>query len=417
MSYVLQFIYFCFVINLKSIIIMKIKITLLLVFAVFIGFAQAPKLYVHIVSHNEPTDTLQNIIKFTKAKANALQMASIVNSKNAKWNLQTSDGFVIGALQFDNAGTSSTDIFETLATAPYNDNIEIDPRSKNMGGRNIADQWYLLDSCGANPTTHLGGCIYSTTNQNLQPIDWLQYRNPIIGNIYGNQWQCSLITGAGSYPPHTNDLNDFGVFKPDTTNNFYQHNPNKNLWCMGTGCAPVLDSLDDEQAIVDLIQGQVDSIQNGLWPSEKFYVTRIMTNQREYGPLFFQKISKVIDSLNAIDTSKIQWAKISETFDAFEAWQQTPADYSQWLCGQTTTNITQTEKTNTFNLYPNPSEGVYNIDFNDSNPHLIGVYNVAGKLIHTATVSSKNKIDLTNQPKGLYLLKIDNNTRNTLIKQ
>jgi len=283
--------------------------------------AQTPKLYIHIVSHNEPSDNIESsALTFNKFKNNALQMANIIDSKNVKWNLQTSDGFILGALKYQSAGTSSTDIFETLSNPPYNDNIEIDPRSKNKNGRNIADQWYLLDSCGANPTNHLGGCIYSTTNSILQPIDWLQYRNPIIGNIYGNSWQCSIITGAGSFPPHTNDLNDFGVFKPDTTNNFYSHNPSKNLWCMGTGCAPLLDSLDNEQDIIDLIQGQVDSIQNGLWPQDKFYVTRIMTNQREYGPLFFQKISKVIDSLNIIPSSKLQWATIGETFTAFQAW-------------------------------------------------------------------------------------------------
>ena len=53
----------------------------------------------------------------------------------------------------------------------------------------------------------------------------------------------------------------------------------------------------DEQSIIDQIRREVDSIQQGLWPPDRFYVTRIMTNQREYGPMFFQKIARVIDSL------------------------------------------------------------------------------------------------------------------------
>ena len=395
---------------------MKANLLFIALFMTNIALGQTPKLYIHIVSHNEPTDNLQTTLNYTKAKINILQLANIINNRNAKWNLQTSDGFVLGALN-DQASTS-TNIFNTLANPPYNDNIEIDPRYKNMGGRNIADQWYLLDSLGANPTTHLGGCIYSTTNSTIAPIDWEQYRIPIIGNIYGNSWQCSIITGAGSYPPHTNDLNDFGIFKPDTATNFYQHNPSKNLWCMGTGCAPVLDSLNDEQAIIDLIQGQVDSIQNGLWPQNKFYVTRIMTNQREYGPLFFQKISKVIDSLNLIPSSKLQWATIGETFTAFQAWQTTSGlDHSQWLCGQTTTGLIEDNNLDYFTVYPNPSTSNYSIYFTDNLNHQFKVYDLMGSLIESKTINGNYTFELTNQVKGLYILKVDEKIVKKLIKE
>ncbi len=379
--------------------------------------AQPPILYVHIVSHNEPSDNLDaSAMNYNRAKANALQMADIIDSKNAKWNLQTSDGFVVGALQFDSAGTSPNDIFEILSNPPYDDNIEIDPRSKNKSGRNIADQWYLLDSCGANPTTHLGGCIYTTTNPSIQPIDWLQYRNPVIGNIYGNSWQCSIITGAGSYPPHSNDLNDFGVFKPDTTTDFYHHNPAKNLWCMGTGCAPVLDSLDDEQAIIDLIRGQVDSIQNGLWPPDKFYVTRIMTNQREYGPLFFQKISRVIDSLNLIPGSRFKWATVSEVFTAFQDWQlSSTLDHSQWLCGETISSIPENTKNENFSFYPNPVNDILSLNFNDSRIHFMEINDMTGRTILRKSVQFNLQLDLTGLKTGFYLLNVDSSV-NKLLK-
>jgi len=389
---------------------MKTWVTILgLLLSIGNAFGQIPKLYIHIVSHNEPTDNIESsALIFNKFKNNALQMANIINTKNVRWNLQTSDGFILGALQYQSAGTSSTDIFETLAKPPYNDNIEIDPRSKNKGGRNIADQWYLLDSCGANPSHNLGGFIYTTTNPSLVPIDWLQYRNPIIGNIYGNSWQCSILSGAGSYPPHTNDLDDFGVFKPDTTNNFYSHNPTRNLWCMGKGCAPVLDSLDNEQVIIDLIQSQVDSIQSGLWPQNKFYVTRIMTNQREYGPLFFQKISKVIDSLNLIPSSKLQWATISETFTSFQAWQTSSGlNYSQWLCGQTTSDIENLGINNEFLIYPNPFSNTVSIDFNDDQEHKIEVVDNLGSILYSLIINSNTAIDLSKFSNGLYIVFVD----------
>lgn len=388
---------------------MKVVFTLKLLFIFsFILHAQPPVLHIHIVSHNEPTDNIESsVFVFNKFKNNTLKMAEIVEEKNVKWNLQTSDGFVLGALQYQNAGTNTTDIFETLANPPYRDNIEIDPRSKNKGGRNIADQWYLLDSCGANPTAHLGGFIYSSSNPSIQPIDWLAYRKPIKGNIYKNYWQCSLLTGAGSYPPHTNDLHDFGIFKPDTTNNFYHHNPDKNLWCIGTGCAPLLDSLDDEQLILDLIRGQLDSIQKGLWPQDKFYVTRIMTNQREYGPMFFSKISRLIDSLNLIPTDQLKWATIGETFEAFKEWQmQNDQEYSQWQCGETLTSNENVDPDVKMVVSPNPFLDELNVVLPEEKLYETSIYNAAGEKVYCQYKAGFFSIDTSTFPVGMYFMLI-----------
>lgn len=384
---------------------MKKLLTVIILSACLNLYAQTPVLYIQIVSHNEPTDNLQMPLNYAIAKNNMLQMASIVDSKNARWNTQTSDGFVFGARQ-DQANTS-TNIFSTLASPPYNDNIEIDPRSKNFSGRNIADQWYLLDSLGANPSTTVGGFLWYICQPSSMQIDWWQYEDTVTGLVNGNRVKFDKLSGAGSAGAvlHCNDLNDFGIFKPDTTTNFYQHNPNRNLWCMGTGCAPVLDSLNDEQAIIDLIQGQVDSIQNGLWPANKFYVTRIMTNQREYGPLFFQKISRVIDSLNLIPATQLQWATISETFTAFEAWElNTGLDHSQWLCGETLSSVDETEK-RTMNIYPNPTSGILNIDLGEQKIKEIQIIDIMGKCVMKQSldaISSTYQLDISDLTPGLY---------------
>mgnify|MGYP000288821555 CR=1 FL=1 len=380
------------------------------------GFSQAPKLYIHIVSHNEPTDNLQQPLNYAKAKNNALQLANIVDSKNVKWNLQTSDGFVMGARQ-DEKSTGGN-IFKTLANPPYADNIEIDPRSKNFPGRNIADQWYLLDSIGANPTKTVGGFIYYVCPPNNSSlIDWWQYTDTLTGLYYGNKIKFNLLSGAGSLAPHCNDLNDFGIFKPDTTTNFYQHNSARNLWCLGTGCAPVLDSLSDEQAIIDLIQEQVQNIQSGAWPSNKFYVTRIMNNQRAYGPLFFQKITKVFDSLNQIPSTKLKWATIEETFTDFQAWQLSSGlEYSQWLCDQEVNAIAEIPKPDNYSIYPNPSNGIYSFIFKDEQNHTIQIYDCKGSLLQSNSTHSESKIDLSAMPRGLYFIRIDGTLTEKIIK-
>jgi hypothetical protein len=382
----------------------KILLFVMLAISIF-AKAQAPKLYIHFVSHNEPTDNLQTNLNYTKAKLKMFQMAEIIDSANLKWNVQSSDGFVFGARNDQN--NTNTNVFKTLATAPYNDNVEIDPRSKNLFNQNIADQWYLLDSLGGNPTHALGGCIYSTDDPSNHPIDWEQYRNPIIGTVHGNSWQCDLITGAGSYPPHQNDLNDFGVFKPDSPLNFYQHNESQNLWCIGVGCAPLLDSLSDEQAIIDLIQGQVDSIQSGLWPSNKFYVTRIMTNQSEFGPLFFTKLRKVIDSLTLIPSNQLVWANIGETFVDFEDWRTTSSQqYSQWLCGETYNYVNEITGLK-FDFYPNPTSDVLSINFEDQNSHLIKIIDFTGKEVFESNIISVTNLNVQQFKSGVYFAVID----------
>ncbi|MFN5842035.1 MAG: hypothetical protein ACK45G_02260, partial [Bacteroidota bacterium] len=94
----------------------NVLLILLCTFQTLCSVAQAPKLYIHIVSHNEPTDNIENsAFIFNRFRNNTLQMANIINSKNVKWNLQTSDGFILGALQYESAGTSGTDIFETIS--------------------------------------------------------------------------------------------------------------------------------------------------------------------------------------------------------------------------------------------------------------------------------------------------------------
>lgn len=382
-----------------------------LVVSVAVTAQAPPPLYIQIVSHNEPTDNLQQPLNYQLMKNKTLQLAAIVDSRNAKWNLQTSDGFVFGARQ--DQATTSTNIFSTLAGAPYNDNIEIDPRNKNFPNRNIADQWYLLDSLGCNPSKTVGGFLwYICQPSNMQP-DWWQYQDTVTGLVHGNKVKFDKLSGAGSagFTLHCNDLYDFGIFKPDTVTNFYSHNPARSLWCLGTGCAPLLDSLNDEQAIIDLIQGQVDSIQNGLWPANKFYVTRIMTNQREYGPLFMQKITRVIDSLNLIPSTQLKWATISETFTAFQAWQQSSGlDYSMWGCGETLNSVEPLPaNTSTFKLFPNPvsSGTALNIQPGDAAAHVIKLFDNTGRQLMQESIRGDATLQLPALASGLYLLRMD----------
>ena len=66
---------------------------------------------------------------------------------------------------------------------------------------------------------------------------------------------------------------------------------------------------------------------------------------------------------------------------------------------------------NTIAIYPNPSNGIFNINLGEINPTLIEVYDVSGKIILSKKdIKSSNfetSIDLTSAAQGIYFVKIE----------
>jgi len=391
---------------------MKKTTTIILGLLISVGsvFAQPPKVYINFVSHNEPGDNLQNSFKFNIMAPKVLQLATIIDSKGASWNLQTCDGFAKGALDFQGA---TSNVFKTLEQAPYSDNMEIDPRNKQTLYPTIADLYHILDSLGANPTKTLGGFLYYSNIPSPQP-DWFEYQDTIVGITYPNvEWKCNLMWGAGSTSPiHCCDLNDYGIWKPDTVDNFYSHNSSRPVWFIGNGCQPILalDSTENPQDIIAPLKNFIDSVQNGLLPQDKFYVYSITINQSHFGPMLFQKISTICDSINSWGTDKIQWATLTEKIDSFTVWQQTPNDYSLWLCGQTVTGINEEKQNDDIVIYPNPFNDIITIDINDGQKHKVEIVDFLGRVIYTDIIHSDTSVDLSKFLNGIYLVRIDDRT-------
>jgi len=370
-----------------------------------VALAQASVLHLNFVSHNEPKDSLHRSAEFNHNAYWVDQMANLIQSKGAKYNLQTCDGFIDGAIQYQGATTLSTDVLEVLDGMP---NVEIDPRYKSYkvgpGKRNYADNAYLLGTCGVSPTHILGGFLYYST---MGPPDWFPYQDTIIGNAYPlAKWQADILYGPGSFPPHQYDLNDFGCWKPDTTDNFYLHNPNRHLWLVGNGCAPVMDSIVNEQEVIDSIQSHVYNIQNGIWPGNRFYTATIMINQSNFGPTLYNQVSKVIDSINISCGTAVVWELITEKFSAFQAWQTaTGLDSSQWLCGQMSVGINEISSLQA-RIFPNPGSGVFTIS-SSHNIRSVEISDLSGKLLQTFVGQNQDlSFDLSAYPKGLYFVKI-----------
>lgn len=70
--------------------------------------------------------------------------------------------------------------------------------------------------------------------------------------------------------------------------------------------------------------------------------------------------------------------------------------------------VAKVSKPSAIEVYPNPGKGIFNFTFtNDNNTYQIRVYNVLGQEVNASSISSSaNEINLSGQPKGIYIYRI-----------
>ncbi len=69
----------------------------------------------------------------------------------------------------------------------------------------------------------------------------------------------------------------------------------------------------------------------------------------------------------------------------------------------------QNTENNLFQIYPNPSNGVFEIENNTNDNIYLEILNIEGKIIYTSNFNNKTKIDLSNYSKGIYFIKLNSN--------
>lgn len=371
------------------------------------------KLYVNLVSHNElqgeSYDTDQ--AEYNTAKATALQILNHLNGIGGKWNFQCCSKFVLGCLNWDNAANVNTDLLETMFLSG---NVELDPRNKTEFPNylyNISDVYHLYDSCGVTSTHTVGGFLcYPYTSE-----DWTQFRNVKMGAVYHQPWMAEIIWGGGS-PNHVADANNYGFWKPlngDSEQHLYTHDPTANLWLVGNGCAPVIyDTTNNVQWIVNLIRSNCQSIQNGSWPSDRFYSLSVMTNVRDFdSPNYFVKVRTVLDSIDAfVDQGLAEWSVISNKLSLFQQWAAANSVAScQWTCSEATAtmSVPEVDEASRLTLYPNPVSDLLSI--NGASEELsYEVYSSAGKILTFGELNpaSKNQVSFEGFTPGIYFVKV-----------
>jgi hypothetical protein len=71
------------------------------------------------------------------------------------------------------------------------------------------------------------------------------------------------------------------------------------------------------------------------------------------------------------------------------------------------TGINMPLENHKLNIYPNPSDGIINIDIENSNNAIMEIYDVNGMLLYSRQLKSKSeKTDISDLPKGVYMVKV-----------
>jgi hypothetical protein len=73
-------------------------------------------------------------------------------------------------------------------------------------------------------------------------------------------------------------------------------------------------------------------------------------------------------------------------------------------------SLNEINLTHSFDVYPNPTNGIFTINQNNTQPNtMITVYDALGNMIHTAKMNQSNQqIDLSFAAKGIYFLRLSN---------
>jgi hypothetical protein len=81
------------------------------------------------------------------------------------------------------------------------------------------------------------------------------------------------------------------------------------------------------------------------------------------------------------------------------------------------TSVKKIANNNFLSIYPNPNNGVFNIEIKDIGKTTIEIYNISGQLILQKSLNQNiSKISLSNYPKGMYFIKVKMNNETMIQK-
>lgn len=279
-------------------------------------FSQTP-VYLTFTTHNEDAEPYNNFIYYKTKRNFIVQLADSIVAKGAKWNFQSDWRFLIAVKNFDTGSvilnTNGKNLIKWLVE---DKGIDCDPHSHESNGYNYSDVAYLHSQLGITPSKVVGGFLYDTV---VSGNNWENLENGMYGRMYTTYfWQPDILWGGGTQN-HLNDPQNFGLWNPQSMENFYVHDTTKHLTLLGNGCNNKIYDTSLVTTSVQRIRNLVNAITYKAFPDSGFYTATVHT---QIGSLNISQINKVvqfIDSVKAfVNSGKVVWKNLDEIFEIWK---------------------------------------------------------------------------------------------------
>jgi hypothetical protein len=277
-----------------------------------------PPVYLTLVSHNE--DNIQWLTRsyYIQRRNLLVQIANVVQSRNAVWDFQSDWRFLLAVQQFD-TGTvlANTNGKNLLRWFVEDKGVTCDPHS-HENGYNYADVAYLHEQLGIMATKVVGGFLYDTV---INGNNWENLENGIYGRIYPSYfWRPDILWGGGT-PNHVNDPYPLGAWKPQSMPNYYVHDSTKHLVLLGHGCENHITDTSNIANNVNITRNIVDLITIGSLPDTGFYPAFSIFNNGDLTTTQITKITEFIDSVaGMVAQGRVVWKSLP---DIYTIWNTT----------------------------------------------------------------------------------------------
>lgn len=168
---------------------------------------------------------------------------------------------------------------------------------------------------------------------------------------------------------------------------------------------------------LDTRDGQPGSDSSALYYSYSYDQGNTWSANERLSPLFYPHIG--YPNQNKMGD---YFDMISDSTGAHLAWANTlngeeDVYYSHIIPPTITTAVNQISRTTIFSIYPNPSNGVFDISSNATRSE-ITIYNSLGENVYSIfSTKGTSKIDISNQPAGVYFLKMADQDGNLMVKK
>ncbi len=303
-----------------------------------ISQTQTP-VYLTFTTHNEDAEPYNNFFYYRTRRNFVVQLADSVQAKGVKWNFQSDWKFLQAVKNFDTGSVVLNTNGKNLIKWLIEDKgIDCDPHSHEANGYNYADVAYLHSQLGITPSKVVGGFLYDTV---VNGNNWENLEDGLYGRIYTSYfWQPDILWGGGTQG-HVNDPQNYGVWKPQSMQNYYVHDSTKHLTLIGNGCNNKIYDTTLVTTVVQRIRNVVNAITYSAFPDSGIYTATVHT---QIGQLNASQVSKVCQFIDSVKTfvqqGKVIWKNLDEIYDIWNtsygkkpfrtSCSQIPAQYSHF---------------------------------------------------------------------------------------